>query len=222
MERSLAAAAQTAAIRPSMAEARAASPAPTALLARVADITPATASDLLAQHGSLGGLRRVDPATLCMQHRLTKRQALRLHAALDLATSLLVEPRPDRPQITHPRDAVRLLLPEMGVLDHEEMRLLLLDAKNRLVVTLTLYSGTVSALQVRVAEVFREAVRRNASALLLAHNHPSGLPDPSPEDVAVTREVVQAGRLLDVEVLDHLIVGASTYVSLRERGLGWN
>jgi DNA repair protein RadC len=114
-----------------------------------------------------------------------------------------------------------LLLPEMGLLEAEQMRLLLLDTKNRLIAALTLYAGTVSACQVRVAEVFREAVRRNASALILAHNHPSGMADPSPEDVRLTREVVQAGRLLGVDVLDHLIIGADAYTSLRERGLGW-
>jgi DNA repair protein RadC len=192
-----------------------------ALLAQAVGVAPAVAMGLLGAYGSLGALRRVDASTLCGTHGLTRRQVARLRAALDLATSLLVEPREQRPQVTTPRDAARLLLPEMGLLEAEQMRLLLLDTKNRLIAAITLYAGTVSACQVRVAEVFREAVRRNASALILAHNHPSGVADPSPEDVRITREVVQAGRLLDVDVLDHLIIGADAYTSLRERGLGW-
>ncbi len=123
--------------------------------------------------------------------------------------------------MTSPRDAARLVLAEMGALESEQMRVLLLDTKNRLIVAVTLYAGTVNACHVRIAEVFREAVRRNATSLILAHNHPSGAVDPSPEDVALTREVVQAGKLLDVEVLDHLIVSAGVYTSLHERGLGW-
>ena len=109
----------------------------------------------------------------------------------------------------------------MGLLEHEQMRLLLLDTKHHLIAAVTLYAGTVDECHVRVAEVFREAVRRNAAALIVAHNHPSGAVDPSPEDVRVTTEIVQAGRLLDVEVLDHLILGHDRYTSLHERGLGW-
>lgn len=192
-----------------------------ATLARVLGIAPTIATQMLAHHGSLGALRRVDPATLRASHGLTPRQTMRLYDALELAMSLLVEPRTERPQITQPGDAARLVLPEMSLLEAEQMRLLLLDTKNRLIATLALYTGTVNACHVRVAEVFREAVRRNASALILVHNHPSGALDPSSEDVQMTREIVQAGQLLDVNVLDHLIVAGSAYLSLRERGHGW-
>ena len=197
------------------------SPSVAATLARILGIAPSAATEMLAQYGSLGALRRVDTASLRATHGLTPRQTTRLHDALELATILLVEPRLERPQITRPGDAARLVLPEMGLLESEQMRLLLLDTKNRLIAALTLYAGTINACQVRVAEVFREAVRRNASALILVHNHPSGVTDPSPDDMNLTREVVRAGRLLDVDVLDHLIVAGSAYRSLRERGLGW-
>lgn len=190
-------------------------------LARVVGVAPAAATELLERHGSLGALRRVDAATLRASHGLTARQTTRLRDALDLATQLLVEPRVEQPRITRPDDAARLVLPDMGLLEAEQMRLLLLDTKNRLIATVTLYNGTLSACQVRVAEVFREAIRHNAAALVVVHNHPSGAVDPSPEDVCVTREIVQAGRLLDVDVLDHLIIGRDAYLSLRERGRGW-
>lgn len=193
-----------------------------ALLARVAGISPIAGQRLLAHYGSLGALRRVEVSTLCAAHGLTERQATHLRDALDLATGLVVEPPGERPQVRSPRDAARLLLPNMGHLDHEQVRVLLLDTANRLIVALTLYRGTVCECRVRVAEVFREAVRSNATALVVAHNHPGGSSDPSPEDVRLTSALVQAGRLLDIDVLDHLIVGSLTrYTSLRERGLGW-
>jgi DNA repair protein RadC len=192
-----------------------------ATLARVTGLAPGVAADLLGRHGSLGALRHVDATTLHVTHGLTDRQTARLRAALDLATCLLLEPRAECPQIASPGDAARLLLPEMGLLEQEEMRLLLLDTKHHLLAAVPLYAGTVSECRVRVAEIFREAIRRNATAVIVAHNHPSGAVDPSPEDVRVTAEIVQAGRLLEVEVLAHRILGPDRYVSLHERGLGW-
>ena len=84
------------------------------------------------------------------------------------------------------------------------------------------YQGSVNSSQVRVGEVFQAAISRHASALILIHNHPSGDPTPSPDDVAVTRAIVQAGKLLDIDLLDHLVIGQSKWVSLKERGLGFN
>lgn len=192
-----------------------------ALLARAIGLERTVAACLLADHGSLRALWHADASTLRARHGLTPRQITRLHDALDLAAGLIVEPREERPQVTNPREAARLVLPEMGLLESEQMRVLLLNTKNRLIAVVTLYNGTVAACHVRVAEVFREAVRRNATGLILVHNHPSDDPTPSPEDVAITREVVRAGQLLDITVLDHLVVGGSTYTSLRERGVGW-
>jgi len=189
-------------------------------LARLLGLPLSAAAALLEEHGSLAGLRWADLAGL---HRrgLTPSRAARLVAALDLASAALAERPQLRPQVTTPVDAARLFLPEMGLLESERMCVLLLNTKNRLIAAVTLYNGTVSACHVRVAEMFREAVRRNATGLILVHNHPSADPTPSPEDVAITREAVLAGRLLDIDVLDHLVVGGDTYTSLRERGAGW-
>lgn len=87
--------------------------------------------------------------------------------------------------------------------------------------TVEVYKGSVNSSQVRVGEIFKESVRKNASAIVVIHNHPSGDPTPSPDDVAVTRAIVQAGKLLDVEVLDHLVIGQGKWISLKERGLGF-
>ena len=98
---------------------------------------------------------------------------------------------------------------------------MLLNTKNPVIDVLTVYRGTINTAPVRVAEVFREAIRRNAAAIILAHNHPSGDPKPSPEDRALTGEVAEAGKLLGIELLDHLVISQARWVSLRERGLGF-
>ena len=84
------------------------------------------------------------------------------------------------------------------------------------------YQGSLNSSWIRIAEVFRDAVRINAAAVIIAHNHPSGDPTPSPEDVAVTKAIVEAGKLLDIEVLDHLVIGQGRYVSMKAKGLGFS
>jgi len=98
----------------------------------------------------------------------------------------------------------------------------LLNTKNRVQSIETVYAGSVNSANVRIAEVFREAVRRDCIQLIVAHNHPSGDPTPSPEDVGVTRQLVEAGKLLDIAVLDHIVVGHGRFVSLKQRGLGFS
>jgi DNA repair protein RadC len=110
----------------------------------------------------------------------------------------------------------------MGALEQEELRVMLLDTRNRVLDTATLYRGSLNSSQVRVGELFRTAIRRNAAAVIIIHNHPSGDPAPSPDDIALTRAIVQAGKLLDVDVLDHLVIGRGRFVSLKERGLGFS
>ena len=110
---------------------------------------------------------------------------------------------------------------EMSLLQQEHLRVVLLDTKNHVLGTPTVYIGNLSMTMVRVSEVFREAIRQNAPAIIVVHNHPSGDPSPSPDDVAVTKRIVNAGKGLDIEVLDHLIIGQQRYVSMKERGLGF-
>lgn len=179
------------------------------------------AARLLARFRGLTGLARAGFVELCAEKGVGVAKAAQLKAALELGRRLLIASPEERPQVKSPADAANLLMLEMGLLEQEHMRLILLDAKNRVLDTPTIYIGSLHTSTIRVGELFREAVRGNCAAIIVAHNHPSGDPTPSPEDVKVTEQIVAAGKLLDIEVLDHLIIGRQRYVSLKERGLGF-
>jgi DNA repair protein RadC len=110
----------------------------------------------------------------------------------------------------------------MGRLEREELRVLSLNTKNVVQRATTVYVGNVSASLVRVGELFRDAVRLDAAGIVLVHNHPSGDPTPSPDDLHLTAEAIAAGRLLDVDVLDHVVIGHDSWVSLRDRGVAFD
>jgi DNA repair protein RadC len=176
---------------------------------------------LLRESGGLAGLARLPFSELLKTKGLGAAKATELLAVFELGRRLLIATADARPTIKSPADAVNLLS-EMCTLEQETMRTILLDTKNRVLATPLVYRGSLHTTVIRVAELFREAVRQNSAALIVAHNHPSGDPTPSPEDVAVTGEIVRAGKLLDIDVLDHVVIGAAQkFVSLKERGLGF-
>ncbi len=179
------------------------------------------AQRLLSTYRGLAGLARASFGELAREHGVGKAKTAQIQAAFELGRRLLVASPDERPQISSPADAANLLMPEMELLEQERLRTLLLDTKHRLLASPTVYVGNVNTSVIRVAELFREAIRLNCVALIVAHNHPSGDPTPSPEDIRVTEQIVQAGKLLDIEVLDHLVIGRQRYVSLKERGLGF-
>jgi len=181
----------------------------------------AVASRLLAEHDGLRGIAGSDLPTLSSIHGLGPAKASTIAAVFELGRRAALEGEMLRPRVTGPDDIARLMQSSMEVLQQEEVRLLVLDTKHHVLAQPTLYRGSINASPARVAEVFREAVRRNAFAIALAHNHPSGDPAPSSDDVAFTAAVVEAGELLDVRVLDHLVFGHGRYVSMRERQLGF-
>lgn len=164
----------------------------------------------LAHPKELATVRGIGPAT-----------AAQIKAALNLGLRLNL-PNEERPTINSPADAAALVQYEMGLLEQEHLRVILLDQRNRVLDIVEVYQGSVNSAQVRIAEVFKPAVARMAPSIIVVHSHPSGDPTPSPEDVAVTRAIVQGGKLLDITTLDHLIIGqAGRWVSLKERGLGF-
>ena len=181
----------------------------------------ALATRLLVQFGGLGGLVKASFCELSAVKGVGQAKAAQLKAGLEIGRRLLIAAPDERPQITSPADAANLLMLEMGHLEQEHLRVLLLDTKNRVLASPTVYKGNVNTSVVRIAELFREAIRHNSTGLIIAHNHPSGDPTPSPEDIRITRQIVESGKLLDIDVLDHLIIGQGRYISLKERGLGF-
>ncbi|MBK8467694.1 MAG: DNA repair protein RadC [Chloracidobacterium sp.] len=128
----------------------------------------------------------------------------------------------EKARINSPADAAALVQYDMQALDHEQLRVILLNRRNEVMKIIMVYKGSVCSSQVRVGELFKDALREQASAMIICHNHPSGDPTPSPDDVAVTRAIVQAGKLMDVDILDHIVIGQSKWASLKEKGLGFS
>ena len=176
---------------------------------------------LLKKFNGLNGLHRAPFKELMDQHGLGEAKAAQIKAAIELGRRLTLEAPQERPAINSPADAAALIQYEMSALEQEHLRVVLLDRRNRVLEVVEVYKGSVNSSQVRVGELFKDAIRANASAIIVAHNHPSGDPTPSPDDVAVTRAIVQAGKLLDIDVLDHLVIGQAKWVSVKERGLGF-
>ena len=179
------------------------------------------ASRLLSCYGGLAGLARASFAELEAERGMGEAKTSQLKAAIELGRRMLLSSPEDRFLVRSPSDVAQLLMSEMAHLQQEHFQVLYLDTRNRLLGSETVYVGSLNASHIRVAEVFRDAVKWSCAAIIVAHNHPSGDPTPSPEDVEVTRQLVAAGNLLDIEVLDHLIIGQQRFVSLRERGLGF-
>lgn len=140
--------------------------------------------------------------------------------ALMYAVTEVLRPT-QKEQIKSPRDAAGYFMALLGEAPQEEFHVMALNTKNRVIGTVQVYKGSVNSAQVRIAEIYREAIRMNAVAIICAHNHPSGDCTPSPEDIMMTRQVVEAGKLLDCETLDHIICSKGAWVSLREKGLGF-
>jgi DNA repair protein RadC len=180
------------------------------------------AERVLAALGGLSGLARASVTEMQAVRGVGRVKAIEIKAALELGRRLMVSAPEERSRITSPADAANLLMSEMGYLEQEHLRVILLDTRNRVLATPTIYVGSLNTSVIRVAELFRPAIQENAAALIVAHNHPSGDPAPSPEDIRVTRQIRQAGELLDIDVLDHVVIARQGYISLKERGLGFD
>ena len=179
------------------------------------------AQELLSSFQGLTGMHAADYAELVKTRGVGPAKAAQLKAAIELGRRLAAAEPGERPVIQSPAQAAELLMYEMGALEKEHLRVLLLDTRNRLQRIVEVYQGSLNSSLIRIAEVFRDAVRSNAASIIVAHNHPSGDPSPSPEDVAVTKALIEAGKLLDIEVLDHLIIGRGRFISIKSKGLAF-
>jgi len=179
------------------------------------------AENLVLRYGDVHGLARAHVQDLANIKGIGNSTAVRIKAALGLSKEFL-KPSQERVTIHCPADAAALVQHEMESLEQEQLRVILLDTRNRVIDVVMIYQGSLNSSQVRVGEIFKQAISRSAAALVVVHCHPSGDPSPSPDDIAVTRAIVQAGKLLDTECLDHLVIGNARFVSLKERGLAFD
>ena len=177
------------------------------------------ATEALARHDGLAGLARASEVELAALPGVGTARAAQLTAAIELGRRLLADWPTGRWTIRSPTDVADRLVLQMGRLEREELRAVLLNTKNVVLRVVTVYQGNVNSSLVRVGELFRDAVRVNATGIILVHNHPSGDPTPSPDDLHLTAEALAAGRMLDIDLLDHLVIGHDAYVSLRDRGV---
>lgn len=179
------------------------------------------AQRMLSQHGGLGGLLRMEFVEMAGIRGVGTAKAAKVKAALEIGRRIAMLGDEDRPRVGSPEDIALLLGIEMMALEQEELRVVLLDTKHHIIGTNTVYRGSVNAVSVRMADIFKPAVRHSATAIALVHNHPSGDPSPSSADVTMTREAVAAGKMLDMPVIDHVIIGRGKHVSLKRLGLGF-
>lgn len=174
------------------------------------------ANRLLAGFRGLGGVARAG-----FNELLGFRGLGEAKAALELGRRVASLPLEEKASISSPQDVYNLLSAEMAFLDQESLRVLLLNTKNQVVRTVKVYEENVNNINVRAGETLRHAERENCPSVILVHDHPSGDPTPSSEDAQMTKQLVEAGRMLDIEVTDHVVVARSGFVSMREKKLGF-
>jgi len=176
---------------------------------------------LLTTFGGITGLHQASFEEIIAQHGVGEAKAAQIKAAIELGRRLTLESPDEKPSISSPSDVAALIQYEMSGFEQEHLRVLYLNTRNRVQAWEDVYRGSLNQSQVRVGEIFKGAIRRNAAAIILAHNHPSGDPSPSADDLVITRAIIAAGQLLDIEVLDHVIIGRGRYISMKEKKLAF-
>ncbi len=179
--------------------------------------------NLLARLNGLTGLRRASHGEIAEQKGVGAAKAAQILAAIELGKRVIGAGGSERRVVRAPEDVYSLLFAEMALLEEEHLRVILLNSRNEVVGTKDVYQGNVNSVIVRTGDLFREAIREACPTVVIVHNHPSGDPSPSPEDARLTRDVVNAGKMLGIEVLDHVVLGrhAPYFVSLKNRRLGF-
>lgn len=174
---------------------------------------------LLTKVGGLNHLLESTVEEISAIHGIGQAKAAHIKAALELGKRLARTSVLDKPKICSPRDVANLLMAEMSRYDREYFKALCLNTKNQVISIETVSIGSLSASIVHPRELFKNPIKRSSAALILVHNHPSGDPTPSTEDIEVTQRLCEAGKILGIEVLDHIIIGDRKFVSLREKGI---
>ncbi len=176
---------------------------------------------VLARFPNLRLLANATLDEMCEINGIGEAKGCQILAALELGKRASGFSRNYEMPITRPEDAYNLVKADMQFLEKEELRALLLNNKHHVTASEMIYRGTVNSASVRVAEILRPAIRSNSTGIIVVHNHPSGDPTPSPEDILVTRRIRQSADMMDIELLDHIIVGERDFVSMKSRQLGF-
>ncbi|MCL5292916.1 MAG: DNA repair protein RadC [Actinobacteria bacterium] len=174
---------------------------------------------ILADAGDIGKLANAMPEELCRVDGIGEAKAAQVVAAFELGKRASAATPSQRPVVSTPKDAVDLLMSKMRYLDREHFKALVLNTKNQLLRSIDVSIGSLSSSIVHPRELFKAVIRLSGAAVIVAHNHPSGDPTPSAEDILLTRRLVKAGNILGIDLLDHVILGDGTFVSLKERNL---
>lgn len=177
------------------------------------------AEHLIKDYGGLRGVAMMNVTEMSAVHGIGPAKAAQIKAAIEFGRRLVAASGEERYKIRSPGDVYNYLCLDLRDEKREHFVALLLDTKNGVIYRHTVSVGDLSSSIVHPREVFKEAIRRSAASLIVAHNHPSGDPTPSPEDVSVTRRLVEAGEVLGIDVLDHIVLGDNRYISLKEKGL---
>lgn len=182
---------------------------------------PSTGENLLKSiEGNLSQLAKMNLSDL-MKNGLTEKKAMKIMASIELGKRIAGYHEEERPKINGPYDIARLLMPEMKYLDKEVFKVLLLDTKNRVIKIETITIGILDASLIHPRECFKKAIENNASSIAISHCHPSGDPSPSSQDMEITKTLRDAGEILNISVIDHIIIGCGTgrYLSMKEKHL---
>jgi DNA repair protein RadC len=177
------------------------------------------AHDILQRFTSLADLASRDVVELMSIHGMGAAKATTLCAAFELARRIQAEPFTERIVVSTPAVLAQTMIPRMRHLRTESFRVVLLNSANQVIREVCVSDGSLIAVLIHPREVFRLAIAESAASIIVAHNHPSGNTEPSGEDVAITKQLIEAGRIVDIKVLDHLIIAGNTYTSFVERGL---
>lgn len=175
--------------------------------------------DIINKFGGLKALNYLSIDELKEVKGIGNTKAAQIKAVVELGKRLASLEREEKDLVRSPGDVAQLLMPELRYLTQEVFKVVLLDIKNQVISIPLISKGGLSSSIVHPREVFKEAIKRSAAAMILVHNHPSGIPEPSREDIHITKRLLAAGEILGIDVLDHVIIGDGIYVSLREEGM---
>ncbi|SMB92142.1 DNA replication and repair protein RadC [Desulfonispora thiosulfatigenes DSM 11270] len=177
------------------------------------------AEQVLTRHNGLRGILDISLEELSSFDGIGIAKASRIISAVEIGKRISLKGQEFKPTIKSPEDVANLLMEKMRYLDREHFKVILLNTKGQVIKCETISIGTLNSSLVHPRELFKIAIRRSAASIILVHNHPSGDTSPSREDIQVTKKIMEAGKLLDIKVLDHIIIGDKSFLSLKEKAL---